>query len=138
MWNVLMMRCCCGWQHVATNSWSPLPDCLIRDGSIMVLNGRLTTVGGEIFSLTEESKYGRRWSMKYPPMPTKRKWTTALCTRDALIVAGGVGEGGALSTVEVMNIKNHRWFTAADLPQPMYRASATICRDIVSLHVGRS
>ena len=61
-----------------------------------------------------------------------------LCTRDVLIVAGGMGEGGALSTVEVMNTKNHWWFTAADLPQPIYRASATVCRDIVSLHAGRS
>ena len=45
-------------------------------------------------------------------------------------MAGGMGEGGrVLSTVEVMDTETHQWSTAAGLPQPMYLASATICRD---------
>ena len=36
-----------------------------------------------------------------------------------------------LSTVEVMDAESHQWFTAADLPQPMYRASSTVCRDCI-------
>ena len=63
-------------------------------------------------------------------MPTKRRWTTALCTETALIVAGGWGAGGVLSTVEVMNTENtenYKWSTAADLPEPMCMASGTVC-----------
>ena len=34
-----------------------------------------------------------------------------------------------LSTIEVMNTENHQWIAAADLPEQMHRASATICGD---------
>ena len=63
-------------------------------------------------------------------MPTKRRSTTSLCTGTALIVAGGMGVGGRdLSTVEMMDTETHQWSTAADLPHPMYHASATVCGD---------
>ena len=114
------------------DSWSQLPDCVKQHCSITVINGRLTTVGGdksnELFSLTGECS-SRRWTKEYPPMPTKRWATTSLCTGGTLIVVGGRGEGGVLSTVEVMDTENHQWSTAADLPQPMYLASATVCGD---------
>ena len=63
-------------------------------------------------------------------MPTKRSRATSLCTGTTLIVIGGEGEGGkVLSTVEVMNTETHQWSTAADLPEPMHYASATVCGD---------
>ena len=71
-------------------------------------------------------------------MPTKRRWTTALCTGTALIVAGGWGEDEELLMVEVMNTENHQWSTAADLPEPMYLASATICSDQICIVGGIS
>ena len=114
-----------------TDSWSQLPDCVNQHGSITVINGQLTTVGGveskELFSLTGEGS-SRRWTKEYPPMPTKRWAATSLCTGATLIVAGGRGEGGRLlSAVEVMNTENHQWSTAANLPQRMYYASAIVC-----------
>ena len=122
---------------VTSDSWSQLPDCVHNDGSIAIINGTLTTIGGgssplysnELFSLTGEGSV-RRWTQQFPPMPTKRRWTTSLCTGTALIVAGGWGIGSlVLSTVEIMNTETHQWSTAADLPQPMYHASATVCGD---------
>ena len=119
-----------------TDSWSQLPDCVNQHGSITVINGQLTTVGGvmsnELFSLTGEGST-RRWTKEYPPMPTEREGTTSLCTGGTLIVAGGMGDGGVLSTVEVMNTENSQWSAAADLPQPMYYASATACGDRISM-----
>jgi hypothetical protein len=41
----------------------------------------------QLFSLTGEGS-GRRWSEEFPPMPTKREASMALCTGAALIVAG--------------------------------------------------
>ena len=71
-----------------------------------------------------------RWTKKFPPMPTRKQHTIALCTGTTLVVAGGSGEGSqVLSTVEVMNTENLQWFTATDLPEPMYWASATTCGD---------
>ena len=114
-----------------TDRWSRLPDCVKQRCSITVINGQLTTVGGvksnELFSLA--GGISRKWIKKYPPMPTKRQWTTSLCAKAALIVAGGRGESGVLSTVEVMNTESHQWSTAADLPKSMYSASATVCGD---------
>ena len=121
---------------ITSDSWFPLPRCVHESGSVAIINGWLTTVGGgtfvacsnELFSLTTE----RRWTNKFPPMPTKRKRMTALCTGTVLIVAGGKGEGDrVLSTVEVMNTENHQWSTAAHLPEPLCLASAiaTVCGD---------
>ena len=126
---------------VISDSWSQLPDCVCDYGSIAVINGWLTTVGGgsfskysnELFSLTGKGS-GRRWTQQFSPMPTKRRATTSLCTQTALIVAGGQGVGcRKLSTVEVMDTETHQWSTAADLPQPMYWASATVCGDQICI-----
>ena len=129
------------WSYDVTNdSWSRLPyfRSTHENGSITIINGRLTTVGGisnslahsnELFSLTGEGS-DRRWTKEFPPMPTKRCDTTAVCTGTTLIVAGGRGEGDTvLSTVELMNTENHQWSTAADLLEPLYLASATVCGD---------
>ena len=123
---------------VTSDSWSQLRDCVHVGSSIAIINGWLTTVGGysyptysnELFSLTREGTgSGRRWTERFPPMPTKRRDTTALCTGAVLIVAGGRGDGRVLSTVEVMNTGNHQWTTTDSLPQPMYWASATLRGD---------
>ena len=122
---------------IVSDGWSELPDCIHINGSIAVISGYLTTAGGnsnhivsnELFSLTGKGS-GRRWTQQFPPMPTKRESTTSLCTGTVLIVAGGRGESvRILSTVEVMDTEIHQWSTAANLPQPMYCASATICGD---------
>ena len=125
---------------VISESWSQLPDCIHENSSITIINGWLTTIGGdyypysnELFTLAGEGSVGR-WTKKFPPMPTKRKWTTALCTGTWLIVAGGKEESErALTTVEVMNTENHQWSTAADLPEPMHSASATVCGEQIYL-----
>ena len=133
------------YSYVCTSdSWSQVPDCIYGKGSIAIVRGSLTTIGGysstgshfnELFSLAGKGR-GRRWVKRFPPMPTKRRSTTAVCTGATLIVAGGQGKGGALSTVEVMNTETHQWSTAADLPKSMYAAAVTICallRDLCTL-----
>ena len=121
-------------------NWSLLPYC-VQNGSIAVIKGCLTIIGGgsppnysnELLSFTAAANFRgsirSEWTQKFPPMPTKRESTTSLCTGTALIVAGGRGGSGVLSTVEVMNTETHQWFTAANLPQLMYRMSTTICGD---------
>ena len=77
-------------------------------------------------SLTTEGK----WLEKFPPMPTKRTFVTAVCTGTDLVVAGGMGEDyEMLTTVEVLNIQNHQWSTAVDLPEPSQYYSVTVCDD---------
>ena len=59
-----------------------------------------------------------------------------LTTGATLIVAGGLGVNGVLSIVEVMNTETLQWSTAADLPQPRYKSSATAatCSTCVSFY----
>ena len=122
---------------ITSDNWCQLPDCVHMNGSITVINGSLTAVGGgrypysdELFSLTGEGSRLRRWTKQFPPMPTKRKSTTTLCNGIALFVIGGISEDEkGLSVVEVMNTETRQWFTAANLPEPMYFASATVCGD---------
>ena len=125
------------YAYDAGNSfWSQLPNCINWNCSVAIVNGWLTTVGGfsiyeysnELFNLNGKIS-GRSWIKKFPPMPTKRSMTTVLHVQTMLIVAGGKGVGGVLSTVEVMNTENHQWSTAADLPEPTDCASAADCRD---------
>ena len=117
-----------------TKIWSQLPNCPYRSCSIAVLNDLLTTIGGlpytnKLFSLIGKD-VNRKWTEKFPPMPTKRQWATTLCTETILVVAGGIGEGDImLMTVEVLNTETCKWFKAASLPEPFHRASATTCDD---------
>ena len=119
----------------STSSWSQLPDSPTNSCPSVIVNNRLTLVGGylgrnitnQLFSLTGEG-CGRRWTEKFPPMPTKRYGSTALCTGTALIVAGGRREYDfTLQTVEVMNTETLQWSTAAHLPQPVSYAPGAVC-----------
>ena len=129
-------------------TWSELPYCMNDNYSIAVINGLLTTIGGyraisysnQLFSLTGEGS-SRRWTEKFPPMPTKRRWTTALRDEKFLIVVGGSGEKGMnlkLTTVEIMNTETFQWSTAANLPEPLVNASAAICGNSIYLLGGKN
>ena len=122
-----------------TSSWSQLSDCPTTDSTSVIVNNLLTLVGGthrgattnKLFSLTGEGS-SRRWTEEFPPMPTKRFGSTALCTGTALIVAGGESESYVKQqTVEVMNTETLQWSTASDLPQPLYNAPGAVCGDHV-------
>ena len=129
--------------HISSSSWSLTPDNPCNGFALAVVDGLLTTVGGfgddgrgtnKLLSLTGEGS-GRRWTEKFPPMPTKRFSLSALCTGTTLIVAGGQEQGGVLKTVEVLNTETREWHTAADLPQPLVYPSLTLCGDLMYLLV---
>ena len=118
----------------STKCWSQLPDHPNEMCSIAVISNSLTTIGGEVehtvtnklFSFTDGDE---SWTEKFPPMPTKRSDTTALCTGTSLIVAGGRGETGGL-TVEVMYTNTLQWSSAAHLPHLFWlwrNRSLTLC-----------
>jgi len=96
-----------------TGQWSILPECPHYDFSLVVVNNFLTVVGGELLgeptnvllSLVGEGE-DRKWLKIYPPMPTKRFQTTAVCSETSLVVVGGtmsIFSTDNLTTVEVMD-----------------------------------
>ena len=129
------------YSYNSTNKkWSELPKYPYQHGNLTVVNGQLTAIGGydDTFTCTNElltlreSRLRRSWSEVFPPMPTKRRGTTAVTSKEHLIVAGGstgLGFADNINTVEVMDTKTLVWSTVASLPHPYNRASATICGD---------
>ena len=126
-----------------TKKWSELPKYPYDGSSLAVINGHLTGIGGYeavIWRRTYTNKllsrhegfFHRSWSNVFPPMPTKRRGSTAITSKEHLIVAGGdTGPllAETLNTVEVMDTKTLVWSTVASLPHPYNWASSTICGD---------
>ena len=125
------------------NKWSELPKCPNFYVSLAMVNSLLTAIGGmspnrevtnSLLSLTDN-----KWTKQFPPMPTKRWVTAAVCSGRSLVVAGGLGEGHKyLSTVEVMDTETLQWSTANSIPHPLHQASATLCGDKVGMLGGFS
>ena len=115
------------------NKFAELPKCPNHGYSLAVINGLLTAIGGEtptnevtnsLISLTDSE-----WTEQFPPMPTKRWLTAAVCSGKSLVVAGGSTGYKCLSTVEVMDTETLQWSTASSLPHPLREATATLCGD---------
>ena len=118
--------------------WSELPKYPYQRGSLAVVNSQLTAIGGRDNTYTNklltlrEGRLRRSWSEVFPPMPTKRCGTTAVTSKEHLIVAGGATGpfcADRINTVEVMDTKTLVWSTVASLPRPYDMTSTTICGD---------
>jgi hypothetical protein len=123
--------------NLTSKKWCKLPKCTYYRGGIAVINDQLITIGG-CKAIAKRNTYTNKllsvpgYKEIFPPMPTKRASTTALTSKEYLIVAGGtIGLLGAdrLNTVEVMNTKSLVWSTVASLPHPYLSASGIICGD---------
>ena len=121
-----------------SKGWAMLPNCPRLGASLTVLDDVLTTVGGyvsyfsgfetinSLFSLVVE-RGEEKWVEKWPPMPTKRYSSAAVCYEDFLIVAGGaVAKNVPTNAVEILNLFTRQWSTAASLPLRLRHASAVI------------
>ena len=120
----------------STEKWEELPACPQQNSRLVVIDRKLTAVGGrdgpypstnKLYTLRE-----REWVEKYPPMNTARSSPAVVSTSDGehLIVIGGFGGGGMwTATVELFQVKSRRWHQLTDLPQPLSLPLATICGD---------
>ena len=116
--------------------WEELPSCPYRNSGLVIIDGKLTAVGGwdrshrtnKLLTLRQ-----RKWVEEYPPTNTGRSMTAVVSTSDGeyLIVSGGWGGSGVgwIATVELFHMKSRRWYKLTDLPQPLPYPSATICGD---------
>ena len=118
--------------NVSTLAWSQFPESSFSGCALAIINKLLTLIGGnksphrtnKLLSLTGKGKTAE-WTEEFPPMPTSRYGACALCTDQALIVAGGQGEIAfcKVAAVEVLNTATLQWSTADDLPQPTFCGS---------------
>ena len=127
--------------------WSTLPNCPTHSCPLVIIGDLPTLIGGfqgisltnKLYSLVaDEVNNTKEWTQVFPPMPSKRWGTAAVCTSNSLIVAGGGGGGQIRRTVEVMDTNSHQWSTATDLPQPLCHSSVKICGDRILIMGGVS
>ena len=127
------------------NEWSELPVCPQSEFQLAIVNNLLTAVGG-VSNTTGKcvndlvSFNGSEWVKIFPPMPTERLEHAVTTMQNYLIAVGGrvLRMGGVkLATVEVMDMNTLEWYTAASLPEPVYRLSATVCGGRLYLLGGR-
>ena len=116
--------------------WEKLPSCPHSDSGLVIIDGKLTAVGGydrphytnKLLTLRQ-----KKWVEEYPPMKSVNNSSVVVSTSDGeyLIVIGGyVGRGGDwTATVELFQVKSRRWYKLTDLPQPLALPSATVCGD---------
>ena len=105
-----------------TDTWKTLQS-PTRYSALTTYHNKLLVVGGEEAStgqvtnqlwVFEEGE--QTWTQSLPPMPTRRKDTSAVSYQDYLIVAGGYNyTDGPLNTVEVFD--GQQWGTADPLPE---------------------
>ncbi len=84
---------------VFNSKWTKLPPCKYEDFSMVIINGKLTTIGGwegstgsetnVLLSLIPGRLFGNSWKEVLPPMPTRRAKSTVIVTHAHLVVAGG-------------------------------------------------
>ena len=137
-----MVYCNCYWStavhtyDLQKEEWRRTTDCSYILSCLVIVQGMLTTVGGEsyggptnsLLSLTGEGG-DSKWSPLFPAMPTKRRNTAAVYDGCSLIVAGGYAGSKALATVEVLDTNTRQWSTASSLLHPYSLATLGICGD---------
>ena len=122
--------------------WSQEPENPNLNFGMAIVGGVLTSVGGRkphptntLLSLTEEGER-KVWCEIIPPMPTPRSSAACVTTNRHLVVAGGLGDGGSLNNVEVMNMETKEWTTASPLPRKCLSMSAALIGDTLCLAGG--
>ena len=149
----------CGYDS-KEDKWFFLPDTPCYGSTLTAIKDKLTAVGGTVkqyihsetvtntlFSLNGKG-ISAKWSESFQPMPTKRCYTTVVCSLQFLVVMGGRvaarvrGEHTTEHTtvIEVMDCDTQQWSTASSLRHPFYidRGVAAICRNrLYLMEIGR-
>ncbi len=131
---------------VPDSKWTKLPSCKYENFSMVAIDGKLTTIGGQEGSISSETNvlltltpgrlFGNSWKEVVPPMPTKRIKPAAVTNHTHLVVAGGIeGLVSARDAVEALDTSTLQWFTAKSLPQPVGFPQMTLCGGHISLIV---
>lgn len=123
------------------SSWSTMDTPVYYFGLVAYESRRLLLLGGRNFSATSENeagsilnmvyefKMGRNtWVNKFPPMNVRRCFTSAVCNEKSLIVIGGEGEKGRLTSIEIFDGQN--WtILSCRLPKACSKIKSTVLGD---------
>ena len=124
------------------SEWSVLPQCPHTHFTLAVVNGLLTSVGGEeSYNTTNKLlsySNGDSWFEAYLPMSLARRLPAAVSLKEALVVAGGeTSLGVATDSVELMSATGLEWCLVASLPRPVSNMTGVACAGGIYLMGGQ-
>ena len=119
--------------------WIRLPKYKARWFAMTSIANHLVLVGGRDPKTKEVSKQVAKfeqalWTNPYPPMNIARDSSTAIQYQCSyIIVAGGCGNQGCLSTVEVLDAVLTQWYIVQSLPKPQAELKPTLISNTLYL-----
>lgn len=121
------------------NTWASLPSFGVPRANLTLtsLNGRIVAVGGisdaypgGILPLVHAYDPGTQSVVPLTPLLQARGRHQALrLPNEMLLVAGGIGSSGPLSSVEIYNPFQNKWIQAAPMNSPRWEHSMTLLSD---------
>ena len=136
--------------NVVSRTWSKLPfydSCEMYGFTLATSNNMVHTVGGtwrndgkvdeysnKVFSLDVDLK----WCNTLPPLNIGRERATSTSFDSFILVAGGEGRNGWLSSVEVLNSSqsSSTWWEICDLPVRSWLMQCTVTHDELFIGCG--
>ena len=136
--------------NVVSRTWSKLPfhDSCEMDGFTLATgNSKVHRIGGtwrkdgkeeeysnKVFSLDDDLK----WCNTLPPLNIGRRSATSTSFDSFILVAGGYGRNGRLSSVEVLNSSqsSSTWWEICDLPVKSLLMQCTVTHDELFIGCG--
>ena len=136
--------------NVVSRTWSKLPfhdSCEMYGFTLATSNSKVHTIGGtwrkdgkeevysnKVFSLDDDLK----WCNTLPPLNIGRVRATSTSFDSFILVAGGWGRNGWLSSVEVLNSSqpSSTWWEICDLPVTSQLMQCTVTHDELFIGCG--
>ena len=135
---------------VVSRTWSKLPfhdSCEMYGFTLATSNSKVHTIGGtwrndgkeekcsnKVFSLDDDLK----WCNTLPPLNIGREQATSTSFDSFILVAGGSGRNGVLSSVEVLKSSqsSSTWWEICDLPVKSWLMQCTVTHDELFIGCG--
>jgi N-acetylneuraminic acid mutarotase len=114
----------------SSGKWAKLPQ-RTCGFAMTVINNQLVLVGGWEHGrmLSVWRAESKEWTHPYPEMPTARSDSSVVTNKEWLAVAGGLIDGEAVSSVEVMNTDSKQWYAGPPTPTPWDSMKTAIVGD---------
>ena len=136
--------------NVVSQTWSKLPfhnSCKMCGFTLATSNSKVHTIGGTWRKDGKQEKYSYKvlsldddlkWCKTLPLLNIGREDATSTSFDSFILVAGGIGRNGRLSSVEVLNSSqsSSTWWEICDLPVKSWLMQCTITHDELFIGCG--
>ena len=136
--------------NVVSQTWSKLPfhdSCEMHGFTLATSNSKVHTLGGTWRKDGKEEKYSNKvfsldddlkWCNTLPPLNIGRQSATSTSFDSFILVAGGWGRNGRLSSVEVLDSSqsSSTWWEICDLPVTSLHMQCTVTHDELFIGCG--